>query len=205
MTVSAVMPTYNRTEMVMDRSLPSILRQTVPVDEIIIVADGMLKGDFLDMAARLNDLRDIRIKVFNIKRPDYPLDPGNFWSVQGWAARNHGLDVASGDWIAPLDDDDEWTDDHIEVLLAATSENIDFVYGRAITPWGQGYGFWPPSGMNFTDGSQLYRRDLGYRYDPHCIDRWLPADADIWNRMVADGVRFTFVDKLVHRYYPADR
>ena len=32
--------------------------------------------------------------------------------------------------------------------------------------------------MNFTDGSQVYRRDLGYRYDPECLSRWLPTDAD---------------------------
>lgn len=203
--VTAIIPTYNRTESLLTVALPSILRQTRPVDEIIIVADGMAPDAYEEMRERIEAL-DVPMLVRNIERPEYPGDQGSFWSIQGWAARNHGLDIAETGWIAPLDDDDEWTDDHIEVLLNAVNcTGADFAYGKAVTPWGQWYGHWPPSGMNFTDGSQLYRHDMGYRYDPECLKRWLPADADLWNRMVAGGVQFTFVDKLVHRYYPNPR
>lgn len=208
-TVSAIIPTYYRNDLLFGRALASVLRQTRPVDEILVVADGM-EGEKLreleERYRRLQSETEIPLLLWNIERPEYPGDAGSLWSVQGWKARNHGLDHAHGDWIAPLDDDDEWTDDHVEVLLRAVEEHgVDFAYGKAVTPTGQGYGYWPPSGMNFTDGSQLYRRDLGYRYDPECLSRWLPADADLWNRMVAGGVRFTFVPQLVHRYYPAPR
>lgn len=206
MTVSAIIPTYNRNELLLGRSLASVLRQTQPVDEILIVADGMVGDQIKELEDGVARVQDGRIKLYNIERPVYPEDPGDFWSVQGHAARNFGLDHARGDWVAPLDDDDEWTDDHIEVLLGAALERgVDFAYGKATTPTGQWYGFWPPSGMNFTDGSQVYRHDMGYRYDPEAIARWLPTDADLWNRMVAGGVTFTFVERLVHRYYPAPR
>jgi hypothetical protein len=46
---------------------------------------------------------------------------------------------------------------------------------------------------------------MGYRYDPACIERGLPEDGDLWDRMVAGGVRFTMVDKVVHHYYPNPR
>lgn len=214
-TVAAIIPTYGRHDLLIDRALASVLSQTRPVDEVFIVVDGEPVESFMQLR---DDPRLVRIQnagprlggpvvhLYNIERPDYPKDPGSFWSVQGYAARNFGLDAAKTDWVAPLDDDDEWTNDHVEVLLAAAErEGVDFAYGRAVTQYGQGYGFWPPSGMNFTDGSQLYRHDMGYRYDPECLSRWLPADADLWNRMIAGGVTFTFVDQLVHRYYPAPR
>lgn len=208
-TVSAIIPTYNRNELLFTRSLASVLRQTRQVDEVLIVADGMEGAPLDELTERYRAAQfdaQPMLRLWNIDRPAYPGDAGSMWSVQGYAARNFGLDHAKGDWIAPLDDDDEWTDDHVEVLLnAALTKEVDFAYGKAVTPWGQWYGYWPPSGMNFTDGSQIYRNGMGYRYDPACLSRWLPADADLWNRMVAGGVRFTFVDQLVHRYYPAPR
>ena len=208
MTVTAIIPTYNRTEILCSRALPSVLNQSHPVDEIVIVADGMEPEAYDDMVNALYDMPPFggRLMVVNGERPAYPEWPGGLWLVQGYAARNRGLDMAMSDWVAPLDDDDEWTPDHIEVLLnGVNSTGADFVYGKAVTPDGQWYGFWPPSGANFTDGSQLYRRDLGYRYDPECVTRGKAADQDLWDRMVEGGVQFTFVDRLVHRYYPANR
>jgi glycosyltransferase involved in cell wall biosynthesis len=207
--VSAIVPTFNRNDLLFSRSLPSILRSTYRNVEVLIVADGMEGEQLEDLQRRIREAQfetDFPLLCWNIERPDYPADPGNFWSVQGWAARNYGLDHAHGEWITALDDDDEWTDDHIEVLLrAVTEKGVDFAYGKSVTPWNQWYGHWPPSAMNFTDGSQLYRNGMGYRYDPECITRWLPADGDLWTRMVQGGVTFTFLDQLVHRYYPADR
>ena len=203
--VTAYIPTYNRNDLLSTRSLPSVLRQSRPVNKIIIVADGM-EGEKLHELRTYLDGLDPRISFVNNPRQAYPDDPAAVWSVLGLDARNYALDHAPSGWIAPLDDDDVWSDDHIEVLLSAVlTANVDFAYGMADTPWGQKYGYWPPSGMNFTDGSQLYRHDMGYRYDPQCLDRWLPADADLWNRMVVGGVSFTFVNQIVHHYFPNPR
>jgi len=204
MTVTAIIPTYMRHDLLVSRALASVLRQTVPVDEILIMVDGESHESFVDLCRALP--QDPRICVENIERPEYPAWPGGLWLVQGWKARNTGLDLATSDYVAPLDDDDEWTDDHIELLMSAIDcTGADFAYGKAVTPWNQWYGHWPPSGANFTDGSQVYRRDLGYRYDPLCYDRGKASDQDLWDRMVEGGVTFTFVEKLVHRYFPANR
>jgi glycosyltransferase involved in cell wall biosynthesis len=203
--ISAIIPTYNRNEILLSRTLPSVFRQTRPVDEVIVVADGMEGAEWDGLEDAIRALDDQRIRLVNIIRPVYPEWPGDFWLVKGWIARNTGLDLAQGEYVAPLDDDDEWTDDHIELLAGAIeTAGVDFAYGKSVTvPGAAWYGHWPPSGANFTDGSQLYRHDMGYRYDINCMGRGKAADQDLWDRMVEGGVTFTFVESLVHKYYPA--
>jgi hypothetical protein len=96
------------------------------------------------------------------------------------------------------------------VLLGAlTSTGADFAYGRSKYHWPSGReqyaGSWPPGFGAFCDGAQLYRNGMGYRYDPMCIERGKCEDGDMWDRMWADGVNFTFEPTLVHHYYPNPR
>lgn len=120
--VSVVIPTYNRTDVLCNRALPSVLRQSHQDLEVVIVADGMEGGQLLELERRIRNLQyetQMFLRLWNIPRQVYPEDLSQKWSVLGLNARNWGLDKALGDWIAPLDDDDEWTPDHVEVLLAA--------------------------------------------------------------------------------------
>jgi glycosyltransferase involved in cell wall biosynthesis len=209
-TVSVVIPTYNRTDLLISRALKSVLAQTRPVDQIIIVADGMEHSEMETLRDRLLAFGDERISLWRVPRQLYPEEPGQKWQVLGLNARNHGLDQAHGTWIAPLDDDDEWTLDHVEILLTkALADGVDFIYGRSIAYWQDGrityYGAWPPGHFQFCDGAQMYRNGMGYRYDPECIGRGLPEDGDLWDRMIAGGVSFAFTDQLVHSYYPNPR
>ena len=50
-------------------------------------------------------------------RPPLPDDPHARWRVAAAAPRNKGLELAQGEWITHLDDDDEFTPNHIAVLL----------------------------------------------------------------------------------------
>ncbi len=199
--VSVIIPTYNRSELLRDRSLPSVQRQTHQNLEILVVGDGTDQAsvDVIIEAQRHDD----RIRFWNLPHQVYPEDPGQKWCVLGLEALNHGLEMATGEWIAACADDDEFKPDAIESLLRKQRETgADFVYGRSLVPaTGQGYGFWPPSAMNFTDGSYVYRRSLGYRYDPACIERGLPEDADLWIRMIGDKVKFAYLDQIVYLYH----
>lgn len=112
--VSVCVATYNRAELLVSRSLPSLLSQTYPNLQIVVVGDGCTD----DTAERVASLSDRRIFFVNLpKRGDYPDDPHLRWMVAGTAALNHALSLAKGDFITHLDDDDEHSADRIETLI----------------------------------------------------------------------------------------
>jgi len=95
-------PTYNRAAL-LDETLRSILAQTVPPDEIIVVDDGSTDAT-ADVCAR--QPRSVRyIRQDNSGLPA--------------VARNRGIAESRGDWIALCDSDDVWHPNKLEVELAA--------------------------------------------------------------------------------------
>jgi glycosyltransferase involved in cell wall biosynthesis len=99
--VSAVIPTRNRPEL-LRRAVMSVLRQTVQDLEVVVVVDG----PDAETVAMLNGFGDERIRV--IALPE---------SVGGSDARNIGARNATGQWVALLDDDDEWMPEKCAVQL----------------------------------------------------------------------------------------
>lgn len=89
--VSIIVPIYN-IEQYVGKCIDSILGQTYPLFELILVDDGSTdtSGKICDRYAAL----DSRIKVLHKKN-------GGLTS-----ARNAGLKVATGDWIMHVDGDD---------------------------------------------------------------------------------------------------
>ena len=205
--ISVIVPTYNRTRLLMDRCIPSILDQTDTDWECHVIGDGTELAT-VDEMTRLQ-FADSRFRFTNLPRTTYPENPHEAWGLLGLVPLNYGLDHAEGDWIAVLADDDEWTPDHNVALLdAAFATGADHVYGVSETFKGdppvdikQRYGAWPPGDGQFCNGANLYRADLPYRYALDCQSRGRTGDADLWIRMVEGGVRFHFIDKVVHHYF----
>jgi glycosyltransferase involved in cell wall biosynthesis len=103
--VSAVIPTRNRPEMVC-RAVRCALSQTYWNLEVVVVIDGPDPAT-LEVLEALNEPR-LRIVAL----------PEN---VGGSEARNQGIGKARGEWIAFLDDDDEWLPQKTEKQLAAAA------------------------------------------------------------------------------------
>lgn len=99
--VSVVIPTYNRARYVTE-AIDSVLAQTVPPDEIIVVDDGSTDNT-QDVLKRFGD----RIKYI---RQDNA-GPG--------IARNTGIKSSKNEYIAFLDSDDLWEPNRLERQLAA--------------------------------------------------------------------------------------
>jgi glycosyltransferase involved in cell wall biosynthesis len=201
--VTVRVATYNRAEILLGRSLASVRRQTYANWEAIVVGDACTD----DTAARIAELGDPRIRFENLPvRGPYPEDPGARWMVAGSGPMNRGIELARGAWLAPIDDDDEWDPDHLEVLLAeARRSRTEVVYGKnRLRDARNGrllnvtIGEWPPREGGFTFQNSVYHRGLGrFRYDLNAYLVREPADWNLVRRMWSAGARFSFLDRPV--------
>lgn len=125
-TVSICVGTFNRSDLLVGRCLPSLLSQTYPHIEIIVIGDGCSD----DTEERVKSLDDPRIIFENLfKQGPYPSDPRRRWQVAGTASVNRALELASGTFITHLDDDDEHAPERVERLLElAQAEHADLVW-----------------------------------------------------------------------------
>lgn len=200
--ISVLIPTYNSFDTLINRAIPSVLNQTYQNFEIIIV------GDCCDNKLRkiLERFNDNRIKFHNLaKRGVYPKDKFKKWQVAGVAPRNKALQLAKGKWIAPLDDDDEFSRDHLEILLKnALERNLEMVYGKIILKDKSGK---IVGSKNLRRGdishlSVLYSSKLNFlKYDIKSYRLDHPADWNLWKRMKDAGVRIGFVNKVVGKHF----
>ena len=130
--VSVVMPAYNA-ERFIDEALESVLNQSHQQLEVIVVDDGSTDGT----AARVQAYGD----------PVRYLQQVN---AGVGAARNSGLEAATGDYIAFLDADDLWRPEKLDVQLEIAARNPEsgliacdgvrfaegnIVAGRLLSPW----------------------------------------------------------------------
>jgi glycosyltransferase involved in cell wall biosynthesis len=99
--VSVVIPTHNRPDLV-GPAVQSVLDQPETYD-VIVVDDGSSPP-----LAVTGPLADARVRVVRNEAPQGPS-----------AARNRGLDMAHGDYVSFLDDDDRWLAGKLSAGLAA--------------------------------------------------------------------------------------
>jgi glycosyltransferase involved in cell wall biosynthesis len=96
---SIILPTYNRASL-LPGSIGSVIKQSYQGWELVVVDDGST-----------DNTQDV-VKSFNDPRIKYVYQNNSERS----AARNKGIDYASGTWICFLDSDDEYLPEHLEVL-----------------------------------------------------------------------------------------
>jgi GT2 family glycosyltransferase len=202
--VSILIPTFNNAKILTELTLPSVLSQTYENIEVVIVGDGC--DD--DTAERISAIEDPRIRFFNLdERGKYPEEPMNRWRVAGAFPGNACIDMATGEWLSPLDDDDEFSADHVAALLdEALSQGYEMVYGKVLMEMRPGrfeeVGEFPPRHSKISRMAALYRADLGFfKYDVECWKLQEPGDWNMWRRMKECGVRIGLLDRVVGIHY----
>ncbi|HWS53444.1 MAG TPA: glycosyltransferase family 2 protein [Pyrinomonadaceae bacterium] len=108
--VSIIIPTYNRADYVVE-AIRSAQAQTYPLKQIVVVDDG--SGD--DTARRVAGFEGVEYH--------YQRNRG-----QG-SARNFGLALARGEYVASLDSDDVWAEDFLARSVECLEDfRLDFVF-----------------------------------------------------------------------------
>jgi glycosyltransferase involved in cell wall biosynthesis len=203
-TISAVVGAYNAEEHI-GETIQSILAQTRPADEIIIVDDGSTDGT-LRVLGRFGD----QVRV--IRRPNGGCP----------AAFNTAFSAATSDYVAMCGADDLWEPTKLERQAAALDAHpeIDLAFAGS---WSFGFveAPWPdPPGQGILDNaallellfrenilcasSALIRRSLYERLGPFVEDvdgeRFACDDYEYWLRSLGDGAVFYYEPGTHVRY-----
>lgn len=204
--ISVVLPTYNR-GYIISRAVESILNQTFSDFELIIVDDG--STDNTESVVRT--FRDPRIRYVK------ELHRG------GAAARNTGIFISRGEFIAFQDSDDEWLPEKLALQAEAfrgAGPEVGIVYTGFWKNTKEGARVYYPSASvrqkegniyeellhgNFvTNQAAMVRRECFYSVGGY--DESLPGmhELDLWLRM-AKRYEFTYIPKgLVVTHFTED-
>ena len=198
MKISVVIPTYNRVKL-LPRALDSVIRQTQPVDEIIVVDDGS---------------DDTTVSLIAQRYPGVSLLVQSNQGVS--AARNKGIRHARNDWVAFLDSDDEWCPNKVEQQAASISQHSDTVLCHCDERWIRNGRRVNPMKKHAKAGGWIFEQCL-----PRCVispsavilrrslldevgwfDETLPAceDYDLWLRVCAKYPVLYLEQQLLIKY-----
>ena len=199
LSVSVIIPTFNRWQ-VLQRAVNSVLAQSLPADEIIVVDDGSTDNTY-DLLRHTFGERIIVLSQSNA-------------GVS--AARNAGLKIASGEWIALLDSDDEWLPEKLQQQSGVLEQNHNCVLCHTDEIWVRnGVRVNPMNKHKKTGGdifahclplcaispsSTLIKKDIFQ--STGAFDESLPAceDYDLWLRICAAYPVHYLDEKLLIKY-----
>lgn len=121
--VSIVIPTYSRNDTLV-RAIESALNQTYSNIEIIVVDDNPSDSEWRNKTEKLMD------RFADESRIHYHKNKKN---LGGAGARNEGIAIARGEYIAFLDDDDEYLPENVQQKMnafnSANNDKLALVYG----------------------------------------------------------------------------
>ena len=199
--VSVRIPTWNRSHILADRAIRSVISQTYKNWELCIAGD-YCTDDTEEILKKISDKFNCQIVWSNLSErtkedQEFLKDPKMRWFTGPVRATNEATRLCSGDWIAHLDDDDSWTPDHLQTMLDfAIKGNYELV-SSAYDGNGKKVG-----AENGIGGCQtwLMRRYIAeiFQYDKNCYKKkWnRVSDTDVAERMRKAGVRIGYLDKI---------
>lgn len=207
--LTVVIPVYNG-ENFLRETLESVLTQSYPAVEVIVVNDGST-DQTLSVAHEFGK----RVKVLDRENAGVSV------------SRNAGMAAASTDWVALMDHDDLWEKEHLANLARAIARNpeADVCYsgGRELVPDLTTGVFHPGEVMPFPTNEELPRMLMERcafipsatalrrsavlavgGFDSRYVNL---QDWELWLRLFHRGAKFIHIPEptLLYRIHPASR
>ena len=160
--LSIIIPTFNRCELLY-RALNSVFKQTYSDYEVIVIDDGSTDGTAEMLQKSFTQVRYV------------------FQSNKGVsAARNKGLALAQGRWIAFLDSDDEWLPQKLEKQISLLKAKSDYKICHTEE-------IWVRNGIRVNQ-MKKHRKTGGWIF-PHCLPLCAMSPSSILiHRSVFDSI-----------------
>lgn len=200
--ITVVTSTYNRAEIVR-QAIESLLRQTYTRWQMCIVGD-CTPDHTAEVVASYGDPR---LEFYNLPVKSPPRSHGSL-------AKNHALqNMARGEWIGYLDDDDRFLPNYLEEMMGYLERHpeADFLYcrcryldkktgkriwGNPFQRWLHGYSREKLKRYNFIDTDCVVHRkrlleEVGY-WDPN----YYFDDYELWLRM-SERCDFHYLNKVL--------
>jgi glycosyltransferase involved in cell wall biosynthesis len=203
--VSVVIPTRNRAELI-GRAIRSVLAQTMSDLELIVVDDASTDAT----VAAVQQFEDSRLR--NVRLPE---------NGRQSRALNEGIGRARAEWVAFLDDDDEWLPHKLEAQLARlseapdasavycrckvmTSEGLRGPMTRSALPEGDITDALLSRRMLITPSGYVVRREALFSVGGFDEALFASQDMDLWLRLCQAGHRFVIVPGPLFIYHAED-
>ncbi|WPD22160.1 MAG: glycosyltransferase family A protein [Candidatus Electrothrix scaldis] len=183
--ISVIIPTYNRADFI-EQALESILNQSLPCGEILVVDDGSTDAT-RDIVLEISQGAQVPIRYL------YQENKG------ASAARNQGIAAARSDLLCFLDSDDRWAPRKLELQLKAMEQEPHYLISHTRETWyrqgkqvNQKKKHAPPHGEIFNRSLRMcvvgmstvmIRRELFSRYGLFDEDMLCCEDYDLWLRV----------------------
>jgi glycosyltransferase involved in cell wall biosynthesis len=198
--VSVIIPTFNRVDL-LKRALKSVLFQSFSDFEVIVIDDASTDStkDYLET------LEDHRLVVLSL-----PENSGVS------AARNAGIKIARGDYIALLDSDDEWRKKKLEKQMAYLDEHSECTVVHCNERWIRRGEHLNQKKIHKKEGGDIFKRALHlclispsavliereYLYSIGLFREDYPVceDYELWLRVTANNQIGFLEDSLVIKY-----
>ncbi len=205
--ISVVMPCYNAVPFV-EEAVASVLSQTYRQVELIAIDDGSDDGSPA-VLERLRSAEPARLTVLQTQREGpYP-------------ARNRGLAVAHGEYIAFLDADDYWERDclaQLQATLHTTAADVAYCGWQNHGPGAPSERPYIPPAHELEDTAlaflracpwpihaALLRRSMVERLHGFSVRKFTSMDYDLWIRLLGEDAKIARVPRVLAHYRWHDR